>query len=215
MAEKKNLMIIEETGEKRVSAKQESEQGEIRPDFIAVWERFGALDKASRAGFRHVASPDDLLKIAPAYRLIPKEESLHGGWRRVLFLAPYVTHAENRSLGAALAVKIKEARLFQMLRSGTPMDLIQLRRVCLFASPRADWQMVGEILFYWSEEKKTRLLEDYFNALRREKGERGQNGKKEEKFLECPCPHLTQCQLPKSRRHGYAKVHDLWRCASG
>ena len=164
MAEK----VVEETAEKRTTPKQKSEAGEGRHDFIAIRQQFEKLSSGYKAAFRRAASPRDLVEIPGAYRLIPKEENLHAGWQRVLFLLPYITHAENKRLGAALAVKIKEQRLFQVIRSDAPTDLIHLRRICQYASPQADWQTVGEMLFYWGKGQKTRLVEDYLNALRRQ-----------------------------------------------
>jgi len=166
MAEK--LMEESESGEKRTTPEQKREGLEGRHDFIAIRNRFDQLSSGYRAAFRRAASPRDLVEVPAAYRLIPKEENLHGGWQRVLFLLPYIAHAENKRLGAALAVKIKEQRLFQVIRSDAPTDLIHLRRICQYASPQADWQAVGEMLFYWGKGQKTRLMEDYLNALRRQ-----------------------------------------------
>lgn len=69
------------------------------------------------------------------------------------------------SMGAALRqFGIKEARIFQVKRSESPNDLIQLRRLVIQAKPKVDFRKFAERLWYWGENSKKQILKDYFIA---------------------------------------------------
>ncbi len=134
-------------------------------DFIALVQRYQTLPAGPRAELRRVAKPDDLALIPAFYRVLPGIQT-DKRWQRVVFFLPFVRHQEGGGrLGQKLAGKISEARLFQVLRSTSPNDLIQLRRLAQQVEPAVDWQALGEMLFYWGETQKRRLIEDYFTPV--------------------------------------------------
>jgi len=131
-------------------------------DFVALVQHYAQLGNGSKAELRRVAKPDDLVLIPAFYHLLPGIRT-DKRWQRVVFFLPYITHAENgATLGKQLAGKVSEERLFQVLRSTSPNDLIQLRRLVKQVDPVLDWQKLGAMLFYWNERAKRRLIEDYF-----------------------------------------------------
>lgn len=133
-------------------------------DFVAIVERYDKLSRGQKAELRR-ATLDNLATIPAYYRLLPHIKT-NKQWDRIVFFLPYMKHAnspeEAKSLGEQLATKISEERLFQVLRSTSPNDLIQLRRLVQQVEPTVDWQAFGEGLFFWNKDKKRRLLEDYF-----------------------------------------------------
>lgn len=131
-------------------------------DFPKLRERFTRLDAGAQAEIRRVAHPDELDERPAFYRLFPACD-LEDRVRRVAFCLPWVAHAEGRRLGAELAkAKISDRRLFQVMRSSYPNDVIQLRRLLQYVTPSADWNDLGPILMRWSREDKRRLLEEYY-----------------------------------------------------
>jgi len=136
------------------------------PDFIAVARRYAQLGAGPKADLRRVAKPDDLALVPAFYHLLA---GIHtdARWQQLVFFLPCADHAEHGAgLGQQLAkAGISEARLFQVLRSTTPNDLIQLRRLVQQVQPRVDWQRLGAMLYYWNDRNKRRLIEDYFYPL--------------------------------------------------
>jgi CRISPR system Cascade subunit CasB len=135
---------------------------EGRIDFPKLRERFDKLEPGARAEIRRVASPEELGERPAFYRLI---SGLKPGdaVRRVAFCLPWVEHGDGRSLGAELAsAKINERRLFQVMRSSYPNDVIQLRRLLQHVQLTVDWRNLGPMLLRWSREDKRRVLEDYY-----------------------------------------------------
>ncbi len=132
-------------------------------DFADLARRYEQLGSGPRAELRRASKPDDLALIPAFYRLLPGIQT-NASWQRVVFFLPFVRHREQ---GGKLGQKLKaggisEPRLFQVLRSTPPNDLIQLRRLVQQVEPSVDWQHLGNTLFYWNEANKRRLIEDYF-----------------------------------------------------
>jgi CRISPR system Cascade subunit CasB len=133
-----------------------------RVDFSKLRERFDKLPPGLRAELRRVANPEELSERPAVYRLVADLEP-GDGIRRVVFCLPWVAHGKGKRLGAELAdAQINERRLFQVIRSAYPNDVVQLRRLLQHASPAADWDVLGPILLRWSREDKRRVLEDYY-----------------------------------------------------
>ena len=132
-------------------------------DFREIAGRFEKMGTGPRAELRRCATPDEVALRPSFYRLLPGIKT-DMRWQRMAYFLPFVKHKENTdSLGKQLAAgKISEKRLFQVVRSESPNDLIQLRRLLQQVEPQLDWQQFGETLFFWDEEKKRRLLEDFF-----------------------------------------------------
>lgn len=138
-------------------------KGPDKQDFIDLKHRYERLTNGQRAEIRRARDLDDLALIPAAWKLgVPVNEY----WGRVIFFLPWIEHsAEGSSLGQQLhRGKINELRLFQVLRSATPNDLEYLRRLVRQVKPRANWAELGPLLFYWKENNKRRLIEDYYRA---------------------------------------------------
>ncbi|WP_218147860.1 type I-E CRISPR-associated protein Cse2/CasB [Nitrosomonas sp. Nm166] len=103
------------------------------------------------------------VNIPPSYRVL-KDNKAHKGMLRLLYCLPLIRHQDNGdSLGKALAkADINEKRLFMVIRSQEPNDLIQLRRLLKQAEPQLDWLSTAKTLYYWNDLAKRQLLEDFF-----------------------------------------------------
>lgn len=142
-------------------------------DFVKLYEHFKSLKERTsglEAEIKRVASPAALVEIPSFYRLMAGTGS-HKGWQRVVFFLPYVKHKEGAdSIGKQLATGgVNEMRLFQIIRSDSPNDIIQLRRLVQQVKPTVDWQYFGKTLYFWnySDRNKRRLLEDYFLSAKK------------------------------------------------
>lgn len=134
-------------------------------DFVELRQRYERLSSGPKADLRRLTDPDKVVEVAAAYRLLPSLE-LNPGLRRVVFCLPWARHAEGASpLGAALSkAGVGEKRLFQVVRSEAPNDIVQLRRLLQWAEPITDWTLLGKQLCYWGDANKRRLLENYYLA---------------------------------------------------
>jgi len=132
-------------------------------DFREIAMRFEAMGNGPRAELRRCAKPEDVAMVPAFYRLLPGIKT-NSSWQRFVYFLPFARHREGgSSLGSQLAsARVSERRLFQVLRSQSPNDLVQLRRLVQQTEPELDWQPFGEMLFFWNEEKKRRILEDFF-----------------------------------------------------
>jgi len=146
------------------------ETAKEKPDFVRLYEHFKKLKEqvsGLEAEIKRAASPDDLIEIPSFYRLMVGTGT-HRGWQRIAFFLPYTKHREGAdSIGKQLAKGgISEMRLFQIIRSGTPNDIIQLRRLVQQIKPTVDWRYFGKTLYYWdfNDQNRRQLLEDYFLA---------------------------------------------------
>jgi CRISPR system Cascade subunit CasB len=137
------------------------------PDFLALYERYQALKPGPKAELKRVMSPGDLIEI-PAFYQILQDNKAHKGMQRLLYCLPLIKHQENGdSLGKALAkADINEKRLFMVVRSQEPNDLIQLRRLLKLADqPAVDWPQMANALWWWdhpNQFSKRKILEDFF-----------------------------------------------------
>jgi CRISPR system Cascade subunit CasB len=137
-------------------------------DFVLLYKRFSDLKErisGLEAELKRAAQPYDLVEIPAFYRLMAGTGT-HKGWQRVAYFLPFAKHKEGAdSLGKQLAkAGVREMRLFQVIRSEPPNDIIQLRRLLQQVKPTVDWQQFGNMLFYWdyNDWNKRTLLEDYF-----------------------------------------------------
>lgn len=136
-------------------------------NFLAVWNR---LQPGPKAEMRRVSEPDELLDLPAFYRLVesfgwkadskPWEKSR---WQRLVFLVNHIEPNGEYSLGKALALsgKVNEKRLFQVVRSNYPTDIIQLRRVLKQVEPKVDWLKMARQIWDWGKYRKRSLMEDF------------------------------------------------------
>ncbi len=142
--------------------------------FIELHERFWqTLDNGQRAEIRRVSTLEDLETLPAFYHLLgyfePKDIKQ---WTRVAFFLPFIEKHENdaKQLGKQFKeAKINEKRIFQIVRSSSPNDLIQLRRVTQQAKVSSiNWDTFGKSLFYWNNISKKHLIQNFFIKLKDE-----------------------------------------------
>lgn len=137
------------------------------PDFVALRARFEseAFSNGARAELRRLPDMETVALCPALYRLFPgqKPDDRH---LRLAFLLPCCKHdAKAKSLGTQLAkAKVSEARVLQVARAHSPLDLIQLRRLLAHINPAVNWAEFGKTLWFWSPLSKRRLVEDYYLA---------------------------------------------------
>lgn len=136
--------------------------------FTELHQRFWqTLNNGQRAEIRRVSTIEDLETLPSFYRLMgyfePKDIKQ---WTRVAFFLPFVEkHSDQAtSLGQQLYdAKISEKRIFHVVRSTSPNDLIQLRRVIQQAKLSSiNWEKFGEFLFYWNKKSKKHLIQNFY-----------------------------------------------------
>jgi CRISPR system Cascade subunit CasB len=139
------------------------------PDFAGLWDRYQAttFPAGARAELRRVGEPADLALTTALYRLFPGErpDERH---RRVAFLLPWCDGAKGKSPGFAeqmVAKGISEARVLQVARAPSPLDMIYFRRLAMHVEPVVEWANFGPILWFWGDRSKRRIMEDFYLAL--------------------------------------------------
>jgi len=138
-----------------------------KPDGAALRLTFEKkLTNGQRAELRRVASPDDLDLLPAFYRLLPVGARPDARWRRLIFLLPWAEHRYGAPQpGESFArAGISEMRLFQLMRSQGPQDLLHLRRLLRQVDGTVDWGRWAPDLFYWNQQNKRRIVEDYYAA---------------------------------------------------
>lgn len=138
------------------------------PDFINLHDCYkNTLDNGDRAQIKRATEPEDLLELPAFYRSIgsASHKDLKQLARCVFFLPLIGNHnADADSLGRQLKQhKISEKRLFHIIRSESPNDLVQLKRVLQQAKlNQINWQVFGGTLFYWGKRQKQQLMQDFY-----------------------------------------------------
>ena len=136
--------------------------------FTELHQRFWqTLDNGQRAEIRRVSTLDDLETLPAFYHLMGDFDLKNiKQMAQVAIFLPLVEHnSENaKPLGKQLnEAKISEKRIFHIVRSTSPNDLIQLRRVIKQAKLNSiNWQKFGECLFDWGEQSKKHLVQNFF-----------------------------------------------------
>lgn len=134
------------------------------------WEK---LDNGQRAEIRRVSTPEDMECLPAFYHLIGhRSPGEIKQLARVAFFLPFAEkHSEKADpLGKQLSnAKISEKRIFQIIRSSSPNDLIQLRRVVQQAKLNSiNWDVFGKNLFYWGKISKKQLVQSFFIKAKNE-----------------------------------------------
>ena len=133
-------------------------------DFIRLYRTFEQSGKGAQAELRRVVKPSDLIEVPAFYRLTQgfgQSENI----RRLIYCLPWLKNQDGGiTLGEALALaKVSEKRLFVIIRSGEPNDLVQLRRLLQQVKPTVDFVKTAWLLIRWHQpEQKQKLLEDFF-----------------------------------------------------
>lgn len=142
------------------------------PDFVELVKRYNNLTNGQRAELRRVVEPADMELLPSFYHLIGNMGQANERWYRLAFFLPYVQHKDNGpSLGQVFKKgTVSEKRLFQVVRSQSPNDLITLRRLTQQTKPAVDWSRFGKSLFFWTDSNisKKQLIQDYFVSAEKE-----------------------------------------------
>lgn len=137
-------------------------------DFMDLYQAWKNLKPGPQAELRRVERPDDLLEVPAFYRLFSGRGTTEWekrAYQRLIFCLPCIKHSGGDvSLGKALAKGrgVGAKRLFQIVRSSEPNDMIQLRRILRMAEPIVNWELAARQLWCWNDRSKRDLLEDYF-----------------------------------------------------
>lgn len=137
-------------------------------DFMGLYQAWERLAPGPRAELRRVNTPDELLELPAFYRLFSgrgSKEWEKEAYQRLIYCLPYIKHTgDDVGLGKALAKGkgVREIRLFQVIRSDHPNDMIQLRRILKMVEPTVNWPRAAETLWYWDKRRKRDMLEQYF-----------------------------------------------------
>lgn len=139
------------------------------PNFASFYAAWQKLPPGPKAEIRRISQPDELLDLPAFYRLVEpfgwqdlppwKKDS----WKRLVFLIHHIKDQGDNSLGKALALSgsVNEKRLFQVIRSDYPADVIQLRRVLKQAAPNLSWYKMAKQIWDWDKYRKRSLMEDF------------------------------------------------------
>lgn len=159
----------------------------------ALYEQFQNLGTGDKAAIRRVVEPDDLLVNPAFYHLI---QAVLGEFKgaelskvrefsknlsqmaRITYLLPFLKHqTKGKALGNIYAeYAVSERRLFLVMRSEYPQDLVQLRRLCQqFKGEQLDIVKLGVLLYYWGRDKvssegsKRQLMKDFYLSAYKDK----------------------------------------------
>jgi CRISPR system Cascade subunit CasB len=162
------------------TSKEKTEREAAFERMKAIYDDDQLMSPGSRAELRRAPTPEALLLQPAFYRLTGG--AYWDGWQRMAFILPHVkkvstdekpvgrSFAEADS-GKAFDVDNKKdkltpvgVRLTQIKRLDPPQDLIQLRRPIVHLEPAFNWLSLAKILYWWGDESKKQLLEDYFRA---------------------------------------------------
>lgn len=145
-----------------------------RHDFMELYHAWGRLAPGPRAELRRISHPNQLMTVPAFYRLFSGRgatEREKEAYQRLIFCLPCIKrHTDEKiSLGKALGrarddsrTKVSEMRMFQVVRSVAPNDMIQLRRILKMVEPIVNWELTAAQLWFWNERSKRDLLEQYF-----------------------------------------------------
>ncbi len=142
---------------------------QLLPDFMSLYDAWMKLAPGQKAELTRVSRPDELLEMPAFYRLfigMASEEWGEEAFQRLIFCLPCIKHTDSDvNLGAAIARygrNMNEKRLFQVIRSEFPNDIIQLRQILKMVGPVVNWSMAAKQLWNWNERSKCDFLEDFF-----------------------------------------------------
>lgn len=138
--------------------------------YINLFDFYQNFSNGPKADIKRVSNPQELLSIGAFFRLCRQEDNLLK-YANVVFILPWLTHEKGVSLGSVFygdqKYRISEARMIQMQRSDYPQDIVSLRRMVWQSAGRhaeqaVDWEVLGPQLFYWGDNNKQKILQDYY-----------------------------------------------------
>ncbi|EHQ52967.1 hypothetical protein ECTPHS_09769 [Ectothiorhodospira sp. PHS-1] len=141
----------------------QNNQAEKTDFFIPLVDAYQRLGTGGQADLCRVKNLDAVADLPAYYRWLGnRKPSL--ALQRFAFLLPYLgRHIPGLAPGRALRKgRVNEVRMFQVLRSHSPRDLEQLRRLFQQAdSPGMDANKLGRSLHFWGRSAKQDLLRDF------------------------------------------------------
>lgn len=135
---------------------------------------FESLSSGQKSKLRRARRPEELESISGFYVLLSNHPILQNSFwkmKNVVFFIPWIEHTEGISLGGSFSrAGIEEGlRIYQVMRSSYPNDLFYLMRLTKMAISKGntkklkvDWQKMSNILFYWGDDSKRRILREFF-----------------------------------------------------
>lgn len=138
-------------------------------DFVAMKAKYEKLPKGDKAKLARVTKPEEFPMIGATYKLLPSGEKPHTGWQRVMFLLPLVKHeTDGYSLGTLFGLcGVKEERIQHIINSNISNSLSYIESCLKLCGDnnKVDFQKVAELLFYWGDKSKERLLQDFYRTI--------------------------------------------------
>lgn len=152
---------------------EQSGTDKLKEALGALPKTFDLLSKGEQAQLRRLKAPERLREQEAFFRLCAQSSLIKSGlaqMERVIFFLPWLAPHSALKLGGALERgRVDERRLFQVLRSESPNDLIYLRRLIQMAASRQkmkrlsiNWEDASLKFFYWGEHNKRDILQDYY-----------------------------------------------------
>ena len=143
---------------------------------MKFYEKWMQLKPGPKAELRRIKEPNELLDRPSFYRFVASlqwDQIWKEAIARMIFCIPYICHMDSKiTLGEALGKsgKVSEKRIYQVMRSEYPNDIVQLRRILQHIKPHVNWPLTGKQLYFWklgsddrdkAKQKKRQLLEDF------------------------------------------------------
>ena len=134
-------------------------------------------DRNEKSYFRikRALLPSDLKEMSDFYDLLKKipseyQEDLRSNlsqFSRVVYMFPYIRHSSKaKRLGESLSESITKFRMTQFMKTQDESAIRVLRNLCRIAeNPYVNMEKVGRMLFYWNDNQKRKIVEDYYMAL--------------------------------------------------
>lgn len=146
----------------------------VREHILEMFHNYEKLDNGKKAAIRRAKSPEDMRNIGSFYTILPKDchKNPRSGeisqYARVAYLFPIVSHSDDASpVGKILAkAGVRDNRINVISRSDTDNGPDNLKRALQQAVQKGyksvNWGELGEILYYWGERSKQRILEAFY-----------------------------------------------------
>lgn len=142
-------------------------------NFLEIYNKFkDKLSNGDRAEIKRATEPSDLETLPAFYKLLGNRlnEQHEKQWQRVIFFlgAKDLKHEKDGLLLGQVfkQANVNEKRMFQVIRSESPNDLIQLRRLVIYIKPTLDFQKMANALWYWNPDNKKRILKDFYRDFK-------------------------------------------------
>lgn len=142
-------------------------------EYLTLKNNFARLKPGKQASIRRAPTAEALEHIPAADELLqtlaslaePTHQNL-AGWRRVLWLLPYIEHDWNGpSLGEQMAkAGVGELRVQQVVTADGNDGFKYLRMLIQRLEPHLNVEKLGKTVFEWNPQTKNELMADYLRV---------------------------------------------------